>query len=179
MLYISEKTSNAPEQFCSEVQKQIYETLALLRIPFDRVDNDPAISMSDCHEIEKVLDVHIVKTFLLCNRQQNRFYLFVTPGEKPFITKDFSKALGISRVSFAPEALLKELLDSPVGGTSILSTVYDKEQVVKVIIDNEILNSPYLGCNDATTTTYLKLPMNRILEDYLRQTNHLPIFVNL
>lgn len=42
------------------------------------------------------------KDHFLCNRQQTEFYLFITCGDKPFRSKDFSAALEVARVSFAP-----------------------------------------------------------------------------
>lgn len=33
-------------------------------------------------------------------QQQTTFYLFITAGSKPFCSKAFSNALGVSRVSF-------------------------------------------------------------------------------
>ena len=98
MFYVSEVKTKAPEKFQSELQQKIYETLAHLDIPFERVDNDPAITMEDCVLINERLDMKTVKTLFLCNRQQTNFYLFVTLDGKPFVTKDFSSALGISRV---------------------------------------------------------------------------------
>lgn len=75
-----------------------------LQIPFQRVDTDEAITMEDCVTIDEKLDMNIVKTLFLCNRQQTEFYLFITVGKKSFRSKDFSNALGVARVSFAPQS---------------------------------------------------------------------------
>lgn len=48
-----------------------------------------------------ILQLEMVKTLFLSNRQQTAFYLFITTGSKPFRSKDFSNTLGVSRVSFA------------------------------------------------------------------------------
>ena len=47
MFYVSEITHEAPAEFENETQRRIYETLAALEIPFDRVKNDFIISMED------------------------------------------------------------------------------------------------------------------------------------
>ena len=99
MFYISEIRNVAPTTFKTELQKTVYETLEKLNIPFERVDTDEAITMDDCVAINEKLDMKMVKTLFLCNRQQTDFYLFVTRGDKPFRSKDFSHALGIARVS--------------------------------------------------------------------------------
>ncbi|MGC4019392.1 MAG: proline--tRNA ligase [Muricomes sp.] len=58
MFYISEifRTMEAPSQFTTEVQKEVYKTLAQLKIPFERVDTDEAISMEDCVLINEKLN---------------------------------------------------------------------------------------------------------------------------
>ena len=60
-------------------------------------------------QIDKKLDMKMVKTLFLCDRHKTDFYLFVTTGDKPFKTKLFSSALGISRVSFAPAEFMEEI----------------------------------------------------------------------
>ena len=108
MIHVSQPMTTVPEHFSTPLQALTYRTLTELSIPFQRVENDPAVTMEDCQAIDERLHMQTVKTLLLGNRQQTAFYLFVTPGDKPFRTKDFSSALGVSRVSFAtPEQLLQ------------------------------------------------------------------------
>lgn len=99
MLYVSEIQKTAPKEFKSVLQKKVYQTLEKLQIPFERVDTDNAITMDDCVAINEKLNIKMVKTLFLCNRQQTDFYLFITAGDKTFRSKDFSAALGIPRVS--------------------------------------------------------------------------------
>ena len=167
MFYVSEVKTKAPENFQSELQQKIYETFAGLDIHFERVDNDPAITMEDCVLINERLDMKTVKTLFLCNRQQTNFYLFVTLDGKPFVTKDFSSALGISRVSFATEELLFSMLGTKIGATTVLSSIIDTENKVRIIFDKEVLKNEWYGCTDSTTTSYMKLKTSDVLEKYL------------
>ena len=172
MFYVSEVKTKAPENFQSELQQKIYETLAHLDIPFERVHNDPAITMEDCVLINERLDMKTVKTLFLCNRQQTNFYLFVTLDGKPFVTKDFSAALGISRVSFATEELLFSMLGTKIGATTVLSSIIDTENKVRIVFDKEVLENEWYGCTDSTTTSYMKLKTSDVLEKYLPFTKH-------
>ena len=108
MFFVSEIDTKAPEQFHTGLQEKVYQTLQELQIPFARVDTDEAITMEDCVQINAKLDMKMVKTLFLCNRQQTAFYLFITSGDKPFRAKDFSAALDIARVSFAPAELMEQ-----------------------------------------------------------------------
>ena len=172
MFYVSEVKTKAPENFQSELQQKIYETFAGLDIHFERVDNDPAITMEDCVLINERLDMKTVKTLFLCNRQQTNFYLFVTLDGKPFVTKDFSSALGISRVSFASEELLFSMLGTKIGATTVLSSIIDTENKVRIIFDKEVLKNEWYGCTDSTTTSYMKLKTADVLEKYLPFIKH-------
>ncbi len=172
MFYVSEVKTEAPETFKSELQQKIYETLNHLSIPFERVDNDPAITMEDCILINEKLDMKTVKTLFLCNRQQTDFYLFVTLDSKPFVTRNFSAALGISRVSFATEELLFTILGTKIGATTVLSSIMDVENKVRIIFDKEVLENEWYGCTDSTTTSYMKLKTTDILEKFLPFTKH-------
>ena len=96
MFYVSDIQTDKPSKMETPLQEKVYTTLLKLNIPFERVDTDEAITMEDCVAIEEKLDMKMVKTLFLCNRQQTSFYLFVTCGDKPFRSKEFSAALGVS-----------------------------------------------------------------------------------
>jgi len=179
MLVKSEILTSAPETYKSEVHKAIYGALEKLGIAFERVDTDELVTMDDCAVVDEKLGMKTVKTLFLCNRQQTDFYIFVTPGDKPFRTKDFSSAMGISRVSFAPPEILFDMLGCEVGGTSVLSCINDKELRVKVVLDKEVLKDESYGCNDGTTTCYMKLKTEDVFNKYLHYINHTPAVIEV
>lgn len=179
MINVSETFESKPLDYKTELQKAIYDTLEKLQIHFVRVDNDEAITMDDCVEISRKLNAKIVKTLLLCNRQKTMFYLFVTTEDKPFVTKNFSRALGISRVSFASPDALFELLGTKVGATTVLSSIADKENRVNIIFDKDALCEEWYGCTDGTTTGYMKLKTEDLLSKYLPFANHTPVVIEV
>ena len=69
MIYVSEIQNNAPKQFKTEFQEKVYKVLAELQIPYERVDTDEVITMEDCLAVNEKLDMKMVKTLFLCNRQ--------------------------------------------------------------------------------------------------------------
>lgn len=172
MAYISEIKTTAPETFVSDTQRRVYERLGELGIPFERVDCDAAITMEDCKALDEALSVNIVKTLLLTNRQQTRFYLFVTRGEKPFSTRDFGRALECSRVLFAPAQTLLDMLGTPVGACTLLSIIEDTGNRISVVIDRDITGEEWYGCADSTTTGYMRLKTADILGPYLEASGH-------
>ena len=177
MIRTSEIKTEKPSAFANETQRKVYAALERLEIPFERIDNDPAVTMEDCEAVDAALGVPTVKTLLLCNRQQTVFYLYVMPGDKPFITKEFGAALQISRVSFAPADKLQEFLGTEVGATTPLSLVADPEKRVRLIIDKAAVAPEAIGFPDGTTTCYMRMRTSDLLEKFIPATGHEPTFI--
>lgn len=172
MFFVSDIIKKAPECFKSKLQQMTYETLERLDIPFERVDTDEAISMDDCIEINKKLDMQTVKTLFLCNREKTKFYLFVTTADKPFKSKDFGKALGIPRVSFASEEFMEDMMGFKIGAATVFGVLMDDENAVKLVFDKDVLAQEWYGCSDGTTTGYMKVRTSRIIDDFLPFADH-------
>ncbi len=164
MIKVSNVIYAPPKEFKTPLQKLTYEALEKLNIGFSRVDNDEARTMEDCVAINAALECKVVKTLFLCNRQKTKFYLFITEGDKPFVTKNFSRALEISRVSFAPEELLLEKAGVEPGATTVFAVLLDGGNEIKTVIDEDILKEEYFGCTDGTLTTYMKIKTGEVFK---------------
>lgn len=167
MIQVSEPYTDAPPEYSTVLQKRVYEVLQALNIPFERVETDEAITMEDCVAINKKLDMEMVKTLFLCDRKQSGFYLFITTGSKPFKSKEFAAALGVSRLSFAPAEKMEEMLGTKIGAATVFSILLKTAEDVQVIIDKEVADQQWYGCSDGTTTGYMKVKTTYILRDLL------------
>ena len=167
MITVSEIQNEAPMQFKTELQEKVYQTLAQLQIPYERVDTDEVITMEDCIAVNERLDMKMVKTLFLCNRQQTEFYLFITCGDKPF------------RVSFAPAELMETMLGTKIGAATVFSSLLDTEGKVQIIFDKEVLSEEYYGCSDGTTTGYMKIRTEDISSKFLMFTKHIPAVIEV
>ncbi|MFQ9509894.1 MAG: prolyl-tRNA synthetase associated domain-containing protein [Lachnospiraceae bacterium] len=172
MFYVSEIQTEAPCRFQTQLQAKVYEALEKLQIPFQRVDTDEAITMEDCVAIDEKLDMNMVKTLFLCNRQQTDFYLFITVGNKQFRSKDFSNALGVARISFAPAEQMESILGTKIGAATVFSSLLDTENKVRIVFDKEVIAEKWYGCSDGTTTGYMKVRTEDICKKFLPYTNH-------
>ncbi len=179
MIKVSEVKTYSPTEYRTDLQKQVYDNLNALEIPFERVDNEPAVTMEACEAIDARLDVKTVKTLLLCNRQKTAFYLFITAGDKPFVTKDFGRALEVSRVSFAPADMLFDMLGVEVGATTVLTLFLDSENEIRLVIDKEIMSYEYFGCTDSTTTGYMRIKLDDLISKYIPFTKHKPTYIEV
>lgn len=171
--------SGAPAESRSDVENRVYECLARLEIPFTRVDHEAAFTMEDCAAISEALEVHICKNLLLTPRNRSAFYLLCMRGEKPFSTKDFSKLIGSSRLSFATEEDLVTLLGCHAGSASILGLMNDTEHRVTLAIDRTVAGDEWFGCHPCKNTSSLRLKTRDVLEKFLPATGHEAVIVDL
>lgn len=169
----------APAEARTEAERRTYALLSALQIPFDRVDHDPAATMDDCAVISRALGVPICKNLLLTPRNRSAFYLLCMPGDKPFVTKDFSRQIGASRLSFATEADLEELLGVTAGSASVLGLMNDTGHRVTLAWDRPVAEGAYFGCHPCRNTSSLRLRTADVRDIFLRHTGHAVTVVDL
>ena len=178
-IFVSSPIKGQPEKFESLVQKKIYDIITDHEIDFERVENDPAVTMEDCKAIDKAFGVETIKTVFLTNRQKTKFYLLGMPADKPFITKDFGAALSIPRVSFADENLLELKLNTPRGAASPLIIIIDESSEIALILDKELLSREKIVCTDGTLHGFISISVRDLMKKYFPATGHEPILINL
>lgn len=171
--------NGAPAERRDEVENRVYECLARLDIPFTRVDHEAAFTMEDCVAIGEALDVSICKNLLLTPRNRSAFYLLAMPGDKPFVTKELSKQIGSSRMSFATAEDLEQLLGVQPGSASVLGLLNDTEHRVTLVLDRAVAESRWFGCHPCRNTSSLRLRTEDVLEKFLPHTGHVPLLVEL
>ena len=160
-------------------ERWCYEYLDRLAVPYRRVDHETAATMELCREIEKTLGCPICKNLLLTNRQQTDFYLLLMEGDKVFKTKYLSKALGCSRLSFATDAQMLELVDITPGSLSVLGLMNDPGNRVRLVIDRPVLEQPEIGFHPCLNTSTLAVSMADFREKLLPALGHEPTVVEL
>lgn len=160
-------------------EKRVYDYLDDLGIAYRRIDHEPADNMEVCREIDKTLGARICKNLFLCNRQQTVFYLLMMPDDKPFKTKELSSQINSSRLSFASPAKMLEYLDIEPGAVSIMGLMNDKDRVVNLLVDEDVLNGDYVGCHPCVNTSSLKIRTDDLFRIYLPSTSHTMTVVHL
>ena len=149
-----------------------YDLLDELGIAYQRTDHEPADNMEACNAIDAVLGVIICKNLFLCNRQKTRFYLLMMPGDKKFKTKELSAQINSSRLSFADAEDMLKYLDIEPGAVSIMGLMNDKEHVIQLLIDEDVIADEYLGCHPCVCTSSLKMKTADVIEKFLPATGH-------
>lgn len=170
-----------PADTTGRLEKEIrtYDLLDRLGIDYERVDHAPAMTMEVCQAIDEVLNAVICKNLFLCNRQETAFYLLMIPDTKIFHTKDLSAQIGSARLSFAKPEYMEEFLDITPGSVSVMGLMNDMEHRVKLLIDEDVLNSEYVGCHPCINTSSIRFRTVDLVEKILPAMEHDYIKVKL
>ena len=151
---------------------RVYDFLDSLGVSYQRIDHEAAMTMEACEEIDRTLEATICKNLLLCNRQETQFYLLMLPGDKVFKTKNLSAQIGSSRLSFAKEEYMEQYLDITPGSLSVLGLMNDKDRMVRLLIDEDVLTGEYIGCHPCINTSSLRLRTKDLVEKIIPAMEH-------
>ena len=163
-----------PADCAGRLEKEVrtYDFLDKLNIEYERIDHEAAMTMEECADVDEALGAMICKNLFLCNRQETTFYLLMIPGDKKFKTKDLSAQIGSARLSFAKPEYMEKFLDITPGSVSVLGLMNDKEHQVKLLIDEEVLDSEYFGCHPCINTSSLRMRTADLIEKVLPAMEH-------
>lgn len=174
--YIKDKTVYTGRPAVSEgrlpKEMAVYDALDELEIPYTRLDHEAIFTVEGCNEVDRLMDMTICKNLFLCNSQKTKFYLLLMPGEKRFVTKDFCKQIGSTRLSFAPEEYMVKYLNITPGSVSVMGLMNDTENQVQLYIDKDVLEEEYLGCHPCVNTASIKLKTRDVVERFLPYVHH-------
>lgn len=156
-----------------------YDFLDSLGVEYERIDHEEAMTMEVCEAIDIALGATICKNLLLTNRQETDFYLLMIPGDKKFKTKDITSQIGSARLSFASGEYMEKFLDITPGSLSILGLMNDKENRVRLLIDEDVLGGEYIGCHPCINTSSLKIKTDDMVNKIIPALGHEPTMVKL
>ena len=163
--------STPPEQGSARA-KAAFALLDELGIPYRRIEHAPAETMEVCAAVSDALGARICKNLVLCNRQQTAFYLLAMPEDKPFYTKDLSRQIGSSRLSFAPPEKMEELLGCSPGSASVLGLANDTGHRVRLVLDRDVAEAERFACHPCDNTGSLTIRTSDLLERFLPRVGH-------
>lgn len=160
-------------------EERVYDLLDKLKIPYEGVDHDAADTIEACEAVDQAFGISMCKNLFLRNQQKTTFFLLLIPGDKKFMTKDLSKQLNISRLSFAEPEYMEKYLDITPGSVSVLGLMNDRDWYVDLLIDKDLLEYEYIGCHPCINTSSLKIKTDDIIKKFLKHTKHRPRYVKL
>ena len=170
-----ELVNGRPVDTEGRLEKEIrtYDLLDSLGITYERVDHEEANTMEACAAVDEVLAPAVIcKNLFLCNTQKTKFYLLMIKNDKKFKTKEISKQINSSRLSFAPPEFMEQFLDITPGSASVMGLMNDKENNVQLLVDEDVLNAEYFGCHPCINTSSMRLKTSDVFDIFLEAVQH-------
>ncbi len=156
----------------------VIKTLQVWCIPFEHHTHEAAHTVDDCVKMDFIMpDVVICKNIFLCNRQQTQFYLMLMHPYKQFRTAEVSKELKVSRLSFAPNELLPQMLGLLPGAVSPLGLLFDREHKVMLVCDKAIREYSRIAFHPCVNTETVVFQYTDFFEKVLPRMNVVPTWV--
>lgn len=138
-------------------------------VPYELILHEPMWTIQNCLDLPQIdqATATMPRNIFLCNRQRTAFYLLLMAPLAPFRTAVVSKLLGVSRLSFAPEELLPDMLGLDAGAVSPLGLIFDSRQQVQLVMDSALLAYPSLWFHPGVNTASVKLSTADFLRSFL------------
>lgn len=157
----------------------VCEHLKNLGIDFTVISHDAAETLEKCAEIEKIIGGRICKNLFLQTTSGNVHYLLMMDSGKKFVTKEVSKALGSSRLSFASGIKMETMLGTSPGSLSITSLIFDKDKSVSLAIDEKVLKEEFICCHPCDCTATLKIRTSDITDILIPSLGIIPDIIKI
>ena len=74
---------------------------------------------------------------------------------------------------------MEQLLDISPGSLSVMGLMNDRQHRVRLLLDEEVLQEPFLGCHPCINTSTVRLKTSDLLEILLPHLGYEPTVVRL
>lgn len=153
-----------------ESQEKVLEFLKLNGIPFSYAEHKRVETMADCAALG--LPAPHCKNLFLCNRAGTQYYLLLIRADKPFVTREVSRTLGVSRLSFGKDDALLRLLHAHPGCVSPMGLLFPEAGEVRLLCDEDLLQLPAIAFHPLMDTASLWMDTQVFLHNFLPLTGH-------
>ena len=125
------------------------------------------------------IDLNCYYNYLLPALLNASLVLFMIKNDKKFKTKEISKQINSSRLSFAPPEYMEKFLDITPGSASVMGLMNDQDNEVTLLVDEDVLAAEYFGCHPCINTSSMRLKVEDVFGKFLKAVHHEYISVTL
>ena len=150
-----------PQVIESEKEKACYDILDQLEIPYQRVEyNFFPSELEHLRQIDQVLEVDGIKNLIFRTKSKSQFYFVILPREQRFDEKAFRSKHGLPKITMAKGDDLQELLNTHSGAVSIMELIHDENGVIRLFIDETVLNTAHFRFHPNENKSTVRIPMD-------------------
>ena len=158
-----------------EQTERILSRLDELGIEYQLHEHPPVAKALDRFELALDFGARVCKNLFLTTRNEGRFYVLMLEADKTADLKRLARAIGSSRLCFASDERLFELMGQRPGMVSPLGVIEDRERRVTVLLDAGLRGGRIcVHPSDNTKTLVMELAD---MERYVRSSGHEIIFI--
>ena len=119
------------------------------------------------------------KNLVLCNRQQTQYYLLTMGFTERFRTGPVSRQMASSRLSFAPDSFLEEVLCTHSGAVSPLELIFDTDKKITFFASRALLEAQRITFHPADETITVVLERDDFFGAFLPRLGREAGFVTI
>lgn len=160
-----------------EAQAQVLQTLRDWNIAFAYTEHAKVETMDDCAALG--LPAPHCKNLFLCNRAGTQYYLLLICADKPFVTREVSKTLGVSRLSFGKDDALDRMLHTHPGCVSPMGLIFPESADIRLVIDEDLLKLPAIAFHPLTDEASLWMDTQDFLKKFLPAVHQMPTIIQI
>lgn len=162
-----------PESINSLKEKQCYDILDELDIEYQRVEyNFFPSDINDLNLIDKTLEVEGIKNLIFRTKDKTKFYYFIIPRDKRFEEKEFRNKYQLPKLTMAKGEDLEELLNTYSGAVSIMELINDTNNIIKLYIDESVLNKKYFRFHPNENTSTVRIKIDDLINKVIPYLKH-------
>ncbi len=137
---------------------EVLNKLDELQIKYQLIKHIPIYTIEEANNLDIENKEYIVKNLFLRDDKKRNYYLVVIKNHKKVNLNDLMLKINSRRLSFASSDDLNKYLNLKKGSVRPLGILNDKNKVVTIIIDEDILKDNLIGVhpNDNRATIFIK-----------------------
>ena len=137
---------------------EVLNKLDELQIKYQLIKHIPIYTIEEANNLDIENKEYIVKNLFLRDDKKRNYYLVVIKSQKKVNLSDLMLKINSRRLSFASSDDLNKYLNLKKGSVTPLGILNDKNKVVTMIIDEDILKDNLIGVhpNDNRATIFMK-----------------------
>lgn len=158
-------------------QTMVCDFLTENGIEYELFEHETVHSMQDCAALN--LPAPHCKNLFLCNRAKTQYYLLLMHADKPFVTRQVSGALGVSRLSFGDGEALDAMLHTHAGAVSPMGLIFPTAKCIRLVCDSDLGKLPGIAFHPLSTEASLTMTMPDFLRRFLPLVRHDITFIDI
>ena len=149
-----------PQTIDNEKQRACYDILDELGIGYQRVEyNFFPSEPEQLRQIDQTLGVPGVKNLIFRTKNKSQFFFVILPREARFDEKAFRSKFELPKITMAKGDELSQLLDTHAGAVSIMELVHDRSGVIRLFIQESVLQQPHFRFHPNENNSTLRISM--------------------